>query len=219
MSTTELTFAKTFLSLLDTKPTKITPDHIEDPHNYPSTNPYTLPHLPSQPPLPKPSPTAQTPGTEPSISITVRSLRNPPLSITLPALPIGTTSALEIKNLVSQQSTIATDKLKLLYNKKPIADSKSLREIVGSDNTNGSVELSVMVMGGAAALGTAPGTGGTGTTEKEKAGPVATGLSGREVLGTDEFWGDLQGFLQQRLKDEGVAGEVVGVFKGAWEGR
>lgn len=39
---TELTFAKAFLGLLDTKPTKITADHIEDPRNYPASIPVCL---------------------------------------------------------------------------------------------------------------------------------------------------------------------------------
>ncbi len=45
---TELAFAKTFLSLLDSKPTKISPDHVEDPRSYPSTTP-VRPHSPSPP--------------------------------------------------------------------------------------------------------------------------------------------------------------------------
>lgn len=36
---TELAFAKSFLSLLDSKPTKLTADHVEDPRNYPASTP------------------------------------------------------------------------------------------------------------------------------------------------------------------------------------
>lgn len=32
---TELSFAKTFLTTLDSKPTKLSEDHVEDPKNYP----------------------------------------------------------------------------------------------------------------------------------------------------------------------------------------
>jgi hypothetical protein len=39
------------------------------------------------------------------------------------------------------------------------------------------------------------------------------------VLETGEFWGDLKGFLQQRIRDEKAAEEVVEVFKGAWNAR
>jgi hypothetical protein len=49
--------------------------------------------------------------------------------------------------------------------------------------------------------------------------PVAQGLSGEGVLKTEAFWEDLKGYLQQRVRDEGVAGDALGVFRGAWEGR
>ena len=49
---TELAFAKTFLSLLDSKPPKISPDHVEDPRSYPSITPVCYPPpSPSSPPL------------------------------------------------------------------------------------------------------------------------------------------------------------------------
>lgn len=52
MAATEISFAKSFLSLLDTKPSKITSDHVEDPRNYPSTTPVRSPFpFPSTPPF------------------------------------------------------------------------------------------------------------------------------------------------------------------------
>lgn len=39
MAATEISFAKSFLGLLDAKPAKITSDHVEDPRNYPGTMP------------------------------------------------------------------------------------------------------------------------------------------------------------------------------------
>lgn len=103
----------------------------------------------------------------------------------------------------------------------------------------GVVELGVMVLGGAAGVtlkkkekvgdemqgvegaaaaaagGVGVGAGGDGAD----GAPVAQGLSGEGVLATGQFWEDLRGFLQQRVRDEGVAGDALGVFKGAWEGR
>lgn len=73
-----------------------------------------------------------------------------------------------------------------------------------------------MVMGGAAAVGTGPGSGSGSDDKKESV--VAQGLSGEGVLETDEFWGDLKGFLQQRIRDEKVAGEVAEKFEAAWKG-
>jgi hypothetical protein len=48
-------------------------------------------------------------------------------------------------------------------------------------------------------------------------GPVAQGISGAEVLKSAEFWDDLHGFLQQRLRDEGEAKKLTAVFKSSWE--
>ncbi len=96
-------------------------------------------------------------------------------------------------------------KIRLLFNKKPVPDSKVLKDVVGENETK--VEFSVMVMGGAAALK---------KDEAEEVEPkVAVGSSGKEVLGTDEFWSDLKGFLVQRLKDQAEGERVWGVFKTA----
>jgi len=154
--------------------------------------------------------------------VTIRSLRNPPLSVQLASLPLATTSALDIKNAVAAEADIAVSKLKLLWNKKPVVDSKTLRDIIGDENTGAKeVEFSVMVMGGAAAVGTGPKSGsssGSGPSDKKES-VVAQGLSGEGVLETDSFWSDLKGFLQQRIRDEKVAGEVAERFEAAWKGR
>jgi len=39
---TEVSFAQSFLALLDTKPQNITADHVEDPKNYPASTPVSL---------------------------------------------------------------------------------------------------------------------------------------------------------------------------------
>ncbi|KAK0651351.1 cell-cycle control medial ring component-domain-containing protein [Cercophora newfieldiana] len=222
MAATEVSFAKSFLSLLDTKPTKITADHVEDPTNYPASTPHTLPLAPSQRPLAKRTTrpaSLSTPGSTPALTVLVRSLRNPPLDISLPALEITTTSALDIKNAVHAATGIPTDKLKLLYNKKPVGDSKTLKDVLGDGAaTKGSMEFSVMVMGGAATLAAAAAAKEAATTSGS-GGDVAQGLSGERVLATGEFWSDLRGFLQQRVRDEKVAGEAADVFEKAWKGR
>ena len=43
------------------------------------------------------------------------------------------------------------------------------------------------------------------------------GPSGREILETEDFWTDLQGFLEQRIKDEGQAARLVQKWKGNWK--
>lgn len=66
-----------------------------------------------------------------------------------------------------------------------------------------------MIIGGAAAIMRPPEE-----MEVEPAVPVAE-LSGNEVLATDEFWGDLKGFLVQRFKNEQEGERVWKLFKGA----
>ncbi len=64
-----------------------------------------------------------------------------------------------------------------------------------------------------------------GAEGKEKGGDdsggasVAQGVSGEEVLASEAFWDDLRGWLMQRTRDEGTAGEVWGVFKRGWDER
>jgi hypothetical protein len=144
------------------------------------------------------------PGQERSLSVTLKSLRNPPLDITLPSLPLST-SILSLKESTSEQTSIPTSKLRLLWNKKPVQDSKTLKDVVGEEYEGVKVELGVMVIGGAA-----------GVKREEEVEPVvaATGY-GEEVLKTKEFWGDLRTFLVQRLKDEAEGERGWGVFRKA----
>jgi hypothetical protein len=130
-----------------------------------------------------------------------------------------------------------------LRNRKPVSgDDKSIEEVLGEDVKavgDEGVEFGVMVMGGASVRESAVTSGPAETAkqtkeegedkmegvektqvnEEEKTTRAAQGPAGEEVLGTEEFWMDLKAFLGQRLKvDEGGAGKVVEMFKGAWEG-
>lgn len=155
--------------------------------------------------MPKPmsKPTRLAPGQERSIKVTLRSLRNPPLDIKLASLP-PSTSLLDIKGQVTAQTRIPTDKLKILHNKKPVPDSKVLKDILGESDT--AVEFSVMVLGGAAAI-----------PPEEEAAPAAARSSGSSELETDAFWADLKGFLSQRLKDDGEAEQLSSLFRSSWQ--
>lgn len=133
--------------------------------------------------------------------MTLKSLRNPPLSVRLSSQPLST-SVLEIKKQVSSQTRIPVEKMKVLHNKRPLQDSKILKELLGE--TESKVEFAVMVMGGAAAI------------EPEALGSAASESAGA-ALDTQEFWKDLRGFLMQRLKDEARADELSLLFKSSWE--
>ena len=147
------------------------------------------------------------PGAEHSLTVTLKSLRNPPLDITLKSQPLST-SILNLKEAISADTSIPVSKLRVLFNKKPVPDSKVLKDIVGEEDVK--AEFSVMVMGGAAAL--------KRDAQSEEVVPMTLGVGdGESVLKTEEFWGDLRGFLIQRLKDEGEGERVAGVFRKAWE--
>lgn len=147
-------------------------------------------------------------GEERSISVSLKSSRNPPLDVTLSALSLNT-SILNLKESLSAKEGIPIEKIRVLYNKKPVGDAKVLKDVVGEEDTK--AEFSIMIMGGAASVKN------VGTPEKEAEAPVAQGASGLESLASEEFWGDLGGFLVQRLRDEEQGNKVYELFKKAWE--
>ncbi|KAK1251086.1 hypothetical protein MKX07_005641 [Trichoderma sp. CBMAI-0711] len=221
----EVAFAKTFLTSLDSRPIKLSPDHVEDPKTFPPRPPYILPRMPI--PMSKPTQTRLPPGAEPSIPVHLKSLRNPPLDISLPPLPLST-SVIDLKAAVQAQTRIPVDKMKLLLNKRPVADSKVLKELLASDKDR-SIEFSVMVIGGAAAIPPPPGAA-EGDAEKKKGngdamdtdeGKVSTAQADEKTveaeLESDAFWVDLSGFLQQRLKAQAKAEELASLFRSSWQ--
>ncbi|KAI1269733.1 cell-cycle control medial ring component [Xylariaceae sp. FL1019] len=206
---TEVAFAKSFLAALDGRPIKLSPDHVEDPKTYQARNAYTLSKMPKA--MSKRRPSATAPGQERSLTVTVKSLRNPPLDLRFSSQSLNT-SVLDIKASISKETGIAEDKIKVLHKKKPVADSKVLKDLATDDETV--VEFSAMVMGGAAAL---PKTDSPTKTDSQN--DVAQGPSGSEVLESQDFWDDLKGFLLQRIRDEQVAADLTSTFHGAWKAK
>ncbi|RFU80934.1 ubiquitin supergroup [Trichoderma arundinaceum] len=162
-------------------------------------------------PMSKLSHSRPAPGQEPAISITLKSLRNPPLDITIPALPLST-SVLDVKAAVQAQTRIPIDKMKLLLNKRPVTDSKVLKELLAKESDK-AIEFSVMVIGGAAAI--------PPEEPMETDTPVSTAQADAATveaeLESDAFWADLQGFLQQRLKAQDKAEELSSLFRSGWQ--
>lgn len=140
------------------------------------------------------------PGQERSVTVALKSLRNPPLDIKLTSQPLNT-SLLDIKTKVSSQTRIPVDKMKILHNKRPLTDSKILKDVLGE--TDMSVEFSIMVIGGAAAI--------------ETSSPASRQPTGAAAAETDAFWADLKGFLMQRLNDQATAEEFSRLFRASWE--
>lgn len=163
----------------------------------------------------KPDPSASNPGSTPGLKITLKSLRNPPLSLSLSSQS-SATSIFELKTAVAKNLGLEggrVDSVRILYKKKPCPDSKTVKDLVGDEVAGGAeVEFSVMIIGGAQGHeNSVPGVeGGNGSP------PVAQGPTGDSVLATDEFWQDLKGYLTQRLRDEEKADSVWRSFKQVW---
>lgn len=137
--------------------------------------------------------------------MTLKSLRNPPIDITLS--PPGYTSILDLKEQVSTKESIPVDKIRILFHKKPVGDSKSLQDVAGDEEQ---LDFSVMVIGGVASIIRA--------VEAEEVVPATVqGPSGAELLAGTAFWEDLNGYLIQRLKSEEEGKKVFAIFKAAWE--
>lgn len=152
---------------------------------------------------------ASAPGQERSVTVILRSLRNPPLDIKLAAQPLAT-SLLDVKHAVAARARIPVDKIKILHNKRPIQDSKILGDVVGEDGSSSvTVEFTVMVIGGAAAVLPADDAAAATTPSGKPKGAAAVEAA--------DFWTDLHGFLMQRVKDEGTAAELSTLFRNAWE--
>lgn len=149
--------------------------------------------------------TRVAPGQERSLAVSVTSIRNPPFSLKLSSQS-RSTSVHDIKATVAKETGIPENKIKILHKKKPVPDSKVLRDLVAEDDE--AIDFSVMVIGGASATVVKPGN--------EEA---QQGLSGTDVLLTEEFWDDLKSFLLQRTRDEQVAAELMSTFQSTWKAK
>lgn len=124
-----------------------------------------------------------------------------------------------------------TEKVRVLWRRKPVGDVRVLKELISEEEgeegerEKGEMELGVMVMGYKDVGGGGDGSGKTeeggkdvamGDNDDADVKKVAQGPSGEEVLGGEEFWADLKGFLVQRIRDEGKAGEVFERFREGW---
>ncbi|KAL1903642.1 hypothetical protein Sste5346_000271 [Sporothrix stenoceras] len=219
---TEVQFAKVFLGNLDGRPIKLQADYIEDPKSYPSRPPYTLPRMPK--PMKKPA-AALAPGQVPAVTVSIKSLhRTQPLDVTLSSpeytFALATTSLLDVKTALSEKSHVPADKLRLLYNKKPVTDSKVLKDLVTGDETE--VKLGVMVSGGAetvAAAEAAAAQSKSAAATPAATTPAATAEPTAVVAESEAFWNDLRGFLVKRTGSKTQADELFSLFLRSWEER
>lgn len=125
-------------------------------------------------------------------------------SLSLPSTG-AVTSVFDLKTTYAEKWNVDVEKIKILYEKKPIADSKTLKDVAGP----GSVEFTIMLLGGAV-----PSEKKAEAPNDTEMGGVSSGPSGKE-LETEAFWTDLKGFLVQRLKDEKEGARLAKVFRKA----
>ncbi|KAF2680220.1 hypothetical protein K458DRAFT_312325 [Lentithecium fluviatile CBS 122367] len=222
----ELSFCKSYLTALDARHIKLSSDHIADARQYPSGAIFVLPRLPASHPQ-RPNPKSTTTSSSSTLAITLK-----PLKPTSPIVPLSNidpakTSVYDLKSSYATSTSLPASKIKILYKKKPVTDSKTVAEVIGSD-AGTEVEFGVMVMGSATAGGTpvasppaaVPSEAEKGLADAKYEGggavPAAQGLSGKEAV-NDAFWEDLRGFVVQRIRDEKEGDRLVGIFKSAWE--
>ncbi|CAK7217155.1 hypothetical protein SBRCBS47491_003076 [Sporothrix bragantina] len=230
---TEVQFANAFLASLDGRPIKLQADYIEDPRSYPARSPYTLPRMPKQMKKPAAADGSNTganlaPGQARSVTVSIKSLhRSPPLDVKL-ATPdytftLGTTSLLDVRTALSQKTHVPLEKLRLLYNKKPVVDSKVLKDLAAAATSGDEpteIELGVMVTGGAATVAAAAEAAAAEASSPSAAVAGTPKAEPDTVAAESEaFWTDLRGFLVKRTGSEKQADELFSLFLRSWEDR
>ncbi|KKK22443.1 hypothetical protein ARAM_004426, partial [Aspergillus rambellii] len=199
---------------------------------------YLLPRLqPPHPEMPKKTKRTLAPGSSKSITVHLKSARNPTFEFTVSNVPVSTTTIQDLKDSVrgrvvdgEDNGAVALDKIKILYKRKLVSGtSKTIAEVMCDEPellTGGKeVLFGVMIMGGAKVVEGALEEEGEASATSDAAAAAAAaatvpkaavGPSGEALLETEQFWDDLQGFLGQRLKDEDEAKQLSVLFKGAW---
>ncbi|KAM5441660.1 hypothetical protein MferCBS31731_003341 [Microsporum ferrugineum] len=163
----EVSFTKSFLASLDSKPIKVPADTVYDPQTFAPRFPITLPRLsdPPHPPMPKKIKTTAPPGSSKGINIHLKSARNPVLDIKLANVALATATVHELKDAVHQRirptnstnpdERVPLDKIKLLWKRKPVQGT-SIADILTDEpdiiDGKSPAEFSVMVLGGASAI-------------------------------------------------------------------
>lgn len=204
---TELSYSKSFLSMLGQRPQRLPTDYVEDPRTLPARTPYTLPHnLPEKHKRKRDHDIGES--IHFTVNITLKPLRpntaTPALS--LPSTPISTSVA-TLKTKYASSISSEASRLKLLCKGKPILDVKTLSELGFKHGDD--VMITVMVMGGRSA-----------------SAPIASPQSEPKKLSTKaltdgcQFWADLSNFLENKLggaDTEEDPKKVFDVFVNAWK--
>ena len=128
---TELTFAKSFLSTLDSRPLKLQSDYALNPRELSISSSYTLPKMANTMQAPS---SANAKASTSTVTVILKSTRNPTLELTLPGVDAGTATILDLKGKVVKElgmDEAGRGKVKVLWDRKPVSDAKSIREVMG----------------------------------------------------------------------------------------
>lgn len=165
------------------------------------------------------------PGQAHSVTVSVKSLhRSPPLDVKLASpnytFTLGTTSLLDVRMALAETTHVPLEKLRLLYNKKPVVDSKLLKDLVAAslgETEPTEIELGVMVTGGAATVAAAAAE----AAAAEAAAPSAAETTEPDTVAAESeaFWTDLRGYLVKRTGSVKQADELFSLFLRSWEDR
>ncbi|KAJ5223248.1 hypothetical protein N7468_007790 [Penicillium chermesinum] len=223
----ELTFAKSFLAALDSRPIKLRADHVFDPERVGLRVPYTLPRLHApHPEMPKKAKQTKAPGSSKSITVKVKSARNPVLEFSIPNAPLSTTTVQDLRDAVrervadTQGNPVPQDKIKILYHRKPVSGTgKTIAEILADEpemlSGGKEVEFGIMIIGGAKTVDAPIAESAASAHEAPAPQPVA-GSTSDQILHDESFWNGLQSYLEQQLKDNAEAKRLRSLFKNAW---
>ena len=219
----EISFARQFLSALESRPIKLPSDHVADPRSFPAQSPYSLPKMPRAKRKRKYVSEETTSGAS-GITVTLKALKSEPLI--LKSQP-PTISTFELKTAFASHFSVPVEKVRLLKDKKPVPDSKILKELAADNATE--IEFSIVLLPGATlsvpkatpspAIPSAS-TPGIGVPEPvNEAGEVEaqeiSRQSGHDELRSEGFWDDLKGYLIQRLRDQEEGVRVAKIFRAA----
>jgi ubiquitin-like protein 4 len=150
------------------------------------------------------------PGADSSTDVHIKSSRGPHVDIRLSALPLNT-SILELKQKVAMEAGLGgTDKIRLLYSKKPCSDSKSIKDVLGGESST-AAEFTAMF------IGVTPSTSTQADTSTAAKATQSSEDSGQALLETEEFWTGLEGYLRQQLNGTAVAQSTTKLFRDAWK--
>jgi len=140
-------------------------------------------------------------------------------------------SIYDVKAACAAQAGYAAEKVKILWERKPVSDSKTVKEVVGEAATPGAeVEMGVMFMGQPTQAPSGGSDDGSavrvaeeqGTDRRESVYEDASSAQaghGEAVLGSKEFWDELQGFVSQKLHNESLTTKVMQGFRQSYPSR